>query len=284
MTSRPRIWHNREMIRDVFFVSDRTSITAETLGHSVLAQFDEVHFRTHTIRFVDSREKAMAAAETIRRGTAESGRRPIVFGTLVDRAIRKIVSDSGCVFFDLLDTFIEPLEVEVRHASAHSIGHGRRLPDAATYTLRMNAVNYALATDDGMSPARYGSADVIVVGVSRAGKTPACLFLAMTFGIYAANCPLTEENLALPHLPASLDPHRRKLFGLAIDSHRLHQVRQERRPGGRYSTAAQCEDETRRAAAFFLREGIPVVNATSMSVEEIAAVILDRMRLERRLG
>ncbi len=272
------------MIRDVFFVSDRTGITAETLGHSVLSQFDEVQFRTHTIRFVDSRDKAAAVASTIRRGKTESGVRPIVFSTLVDRAIRTIVAETDCVFFDLVDTFIEPLEVEIQRPSAHTIGGGHRIVDTSHYTLRMNAVNYALATDDGNSPAKYGSADLIVMGVSRTGKTPTCLYLAMTFGIFAANFPLTDESLALPQLPATLERHRRKLFGLAIDSKRLSQVRQERRHHGRYSSAAQCEEETRQAAAIFEREGVPVVDASSMSVEEIAAVILDRMGLESRLG
>jgi len=272
------------MDRDVFFVSDRTGITAETLGLSLLTQFNGIQFKKHTRRFVDTLEKARAVAEEIQQAARQSDTRPIVFGTLIDEEMRQAVAGAGGIFFDLVDTFIAPLEVALQQKSTHTIGRARGIVDQSKYSVRMDAVNYALITDDGLHTQNYGRADVIILGVSRSGKTPTCLYLALTFGVYAANYPLTEEDLDQPRLPSVLAAHRSRLFGLSIDPVRLHQVRRERKAAGAYAALKQCQHETAQAEALFRAENIPYLLATAMSVEEIATTVLHHMKLQWRLS
>lgn len=272
------------MERDVFFISDRTGITAETLGLSLLTQFNGIKFKRHTRRFVDSLDKARAVAEEIRRTVLETNMQPIVFSTLIDEEMRRAVADTDAVFFDLVDTFITPLEAALQLRSSHAIGRSREVVDQSKYTVRMDAVNFALMTDDGLHTQDYGRSDVIVIGVSRSGKTPTCLYLALTFGIYAANYPLIEEDLEEPRLPATLAPHRSRLFGLSIDPVRLHQIRRERKAEGSYATLKRCQYETAQAEALFRTENIPYLTATTMSVEEIASTLLHRLNLQWRLS
>jgi regulator of PEP synthase PpsR (kinase-PPPase family) len=278
-------WHNSVMERDVFFVSDRTGITAETLGLSLLAQFNGIGFKKHTHRFVDSMEKARAVAEDIRRAAHESNARPIVFSTLIDEEMRRAVeAATEAVFFDLVDTFISPLEVALAQKSSHTIGRPRGGVDQSKYGVRMDAVNYALTTDDGLHTRDYGRADVIVLGVSRCGKTPTCLYLALTFGVYAANFPLTEEDLDSPRLPSTLGPYHSRLFGLTINAHRLQQIRRERMAGGTYASLKRCQQETAQAEALFRAASVPYTEVTTISVEEIATTILHHMGLQWRLS
>jgi [pyruvate, water dikinase]-phosphate phosphotransferase / [pyruvate, water dikinase] kinase len=273
------------MERDVFFVSDRTGITAETLGLSLLAQFNGIRFKKHTHRFIDSLEKARAVAEDISRTAREGGMRPIVFSTLIDEEMRKTLETATeAVFFDLVDTFISPLEVALEQRSSHAIGRARGGIDQSKYGVRMDAVNYALMTDDGLHTQDYGRADVIVLGVSRCGKTPTCLYLALTFGVYAANYPLTEEDLDDPRLPPVLAPYHARLFGLNIDAQRLQQIRRERMRGGNYASLKRCQYETAQAAALFRAENVPHIEVTAVSVEEIATTILHHMKLQWRLS
>jgi len=281
----PGFWHNIGMqTRVVFFVSDRTAITVEGLGNSLLTQFSGTTFTRHTLRFIDTPEKAQEVAAEIRRAAHASGTRPIIFSTLIDANIRRIVAESGGVFFDFVDTFIGPLEAEFKQASSHAIGKAHGLVDNSRYNLRMDAVNFALATDDGLATKNYQQADLIVAGVSRSGKTPTCLYLALTFGIYAANYPLTMEDLDETRIPPQLGTHRPKLFGLTIDPVRLHGIRNERRPDSHYASMRQCQYEVRQAEALFRQNSIPFLATTTMSVEEIAATIVHELRLEWRLG
>lgn len=271
------------MERDVWFVSDRTGITAETLGLSLLAQFNGIAFHKHVRRFVNTLEKARTLAREIDAFGKARGARPIVFSTLIDAGMRQAVAAADGVFFDLVDTFIAPLEIELGQPSAHAIGRARLPLDQAKYQLRMDAVNYALLTDDGLHVDDYARADVILVGVSRSGKTPTCLYLALTFGIYAANYPLVEDDLAAARLPPVLAPYRQRLFGLTLDAERLQQVRRERQVGGKYAAAGQCRREVEQAEALFRREKIPWLDAGTMSVEEIATTLLHQLGLSYRL-
>ena len=270
------------MERNVFFISDRTGITVETLGHSLLTQFGDVRFTKHTLRFIDTAEKAHAAATTIHQMARDSGQHPIVFATLIDSELRKIISASNCLFLDLVNTFIDPLEIELGVQSSHSIGQAHGLANASGYQQRMDAVNFSLTADDGQGTRGYTAADVIVLGVSRSGTTPTCLYLALTFGIYAANYPLTQEDLDDLRLPPALAPCSARLFGLEIDPVRLHQIRQERQPDSQYASLRQCQLETRQANALFRANAIPTLATTSMSIEEIATTILSRMNLSAR--
>ena len=268
--------------RTVFFVSDRTGITAETLGHSLLTQFD-VDLEQVTLPFVDSAERAKLALRQVEEANLASGERSIVFSTVIDNEVREILRSANAVMFDFFETFIAPLEQELKMPSSHMVGRSHGLVDNTTYDVRIDAMNYALNHDDGVTTHHYPQADVILVGVSRTGKTPACIYMALQYGMYAANYPLTEEDLDRGGLPKQLEPFRTKLYGLTIRPDRLEQIRIERRPNSRYASTRQVQYEVARAEAMFQRERIPYVNTTTMSIEEIATTILHERQLKRRL-
>jgi [pyruvate, water dikinase]-phosphate phosphotransferase / [pyruvate, water dikinase] kinase len=268
--------------RTVFFVSDQTGVTAETMGHSLLTQFDGLEFRPVTLPFVSSVDKAEEAVRKINRAAEDEGTRPIVFSTLVQDELRDIVMKSNGLFLDFFAAFVGPLERELNKRSTHLAGRAHGIADLAMYTARINATNFALANDDGNGN-NYNHADVILIGVSRSGKTPTCLYMALQYGIFAANYPLTEDDLEANALPARLEPFRRKLYALTIKPERLQQIRNERRPESRYASRQQVQYELRTAAALFSRYSIPVLDTTECSIEEIASRILNNTGIERRL-
>ena len=269
--------------RTVFFVSDQTGITAETMGHSLMAQFDGIEFRQVTVPFISTVDKAIEAVRKIDLVGEQEGVRPIVFSTLVQEEIRNVVRGSSGFFLDFFDPFLAPLENELKTQSTHMASRTHRMADGHAYAMRMDATNFALANDDGSTGRDYDRADVILIGVSRSGKTPTCLYLAMQYGIFAANYPLTDDDLESRRIPRALEGHGRKLFGLTIKPDRLQQIRNERRPDSRYSSATQVTFEVRAAESLFERNGIPVIDATEVSIEEISSRILDRTGIERRL-
>ena len=268
--------------RTVFFVSDQTGVTAETLGHSLMTQFEGLEFRPVTLPFVSSVDKAHEAVERINRALTEEGVRPIIFSTLVQDDLRDIVMTANGLFLDFFAAFVGPLEREFDTRSTHRAGRAHGMADLAAYTMRINATNFALANDDGTG-GDYSHADVILVGVSRSGKTPTCLYMALQYGVFAANYPLTEEDLESGKLPQRLESHRRKLYALTIKAERLQQIRNERRPDSRYSSRQQVQYELRAAEALFTRYAVPSLDTTECSIEEIASRILNTTGIERRL-
>ncbi|MDQ5985447.1 MAG: Phosphoenolpyruvate synthase regulatory protein [Syntrophus sp. SKADARSKE-3] len=271
--------------RTVFFVSDSTAITAETLGHSLLTQFDHIIYEQVTLPFIDTPAKAGNVVNQINLEHSRTGLPPLVFSTLINREIRQTIMNSAGKCFDLFDTFIISLEKELSIESSQVIGRYHSGANSGSYDIRIDAVNYALGSDDGICTKNYDRADIILVGVSRAGKTPTCLYLGMQFGIFAANYPLTEEDLfgKSDELPHVLMPFRRKLYGLTINPDRLQKIRSQRRPESRYASLLQCQREVCAAESILQSERIPAINVTTMSVEEIAATVLHDNKLERRL-
>jgi [pyruvate, water dikinase]-phosphate phosphotransferase / [pyruvate, water dikinase] kinase len=269
--------------RTVFFVSDQTGVTAETMGHSLLTQFDALKFRPVTLPFISTPDKAAESVRRINLTAEQEGTRPIVFSTLVQDDLRDIVKRSNGLFLDFFDAFLGPLEAELAIRSSHTSGKAHSMADLTAYTTRINATNFALANDDGAGARDYENAEVILVGVSRTGKTPTCLYLALQYGIFAANFPLTEEELESGRLPAFLGNDHRKLFGLTIKPQRLQQIRNERRPDSRYASAQQVQYEVRTAEAIFERLGVPYLDTTECSIEEISSRILDKTGIERRV-
>jgi regulator of PEP synthase PpsR (kinase-PPPase family) len=269
--------------RTVFFVSDQTGVTAETMGHSLLTQFDGLAFRQVTLPFIASVDKAEEAVRKIDATQIADGVRPIVFSTLVKGELRAVVKRSHGLFLDFFDAFLRPLEDELGVKSSERAGRAHGIADQLIYSARIDATNFALAADDGGVSTDYERADVVLVGVSRSGKTPTCLYMAMQYGVFAANYPFTEEDFEGKQLPPLLRPYAAKLFGLTIAPVRLQQIRNERRPGSRYSSLAQCEYEVRCAEALFTRYGIPQLDTTECSIEEIASRVIERMGIERRL-
>jgi len=269
--------------RTVFFVSDQTGVTAETLGHALLTQFDGLEFRPVTVPFVDTVDKVEQLAGRIDASARESGSRPIVFTSLVDERLRARLLACNALVLDFFEAFLAPLEQELKTMSSHALGKPHRMADIASYNLRIDAINYAMAADDGHSTRHYSEADVILTGVSRSGKTPTCLYLALQYGIFAANYPLAEEDLESGHLPDRLMGFKDRLYGLTISPERLRQIRLERRSVGRYASAQQVSFELRAAERLFKRYNIPFIDTTSCSVEEIASTILNVTGIERRV-
>jgi [pyruvate, water dikinase]-phosphate phosphotransferase / [pyruvate, water dikinase] kinase len=270
--------------RTVFFLSDQTGITVETMGHSLLTQFEGQNFRSVTLPFVSSIDKAIEARERIDAAADADGLLPIVFSTLIQDDLRQEVKAARAVFLDFFEAFLGPLEAALGVPGSHAAGRAHGMANAAQYAIRINATNFALANDDGGQTRDYGEADVILVGVSRSGKTPTCLYMALQYGVHAANYPLTEEDLESGRLPAALAPFRSKLYGLTIDATRLQQIRHERRPNSRYSSPQQVAYEVREARALFDRAGIPYIDTTHCSVEEIGARVVHDAGIERRLS
>jgi len=267
--------------RDVFIISDRTALTAETLSHSLLTQFPGIHFNTRIKPFTDTLEKVRAVVDEINITRQKSGNKPLVYCTFADQALSQMIGDSDCAFFDFFRAFIDPMENTLGTRSSHSSGSSHGVGDRTQYATRIDAVNYAMRADDGMYTSGYARADIILVGVSRAGKTPTSLYLAMHFGIYAANYPLVEDDLERQELVKVLIPSRHKLFGLTINPERLQRIRQERRAGGRYADIRQCRQEVAQVEALFRRFGIPFIDTTAMSIEEISTTILYQSGLRR---
>jgi regulator of PEP synthase PpsR (kinase-PPPase family) len=253
------------------------------MGHSLLTQFGGVDFRSVTLPFVSTLDKAEEAARRINSCAWTEGVRPIVFSTLVQDDLRDVVKRADGLFLDFFDAFLGPLEVELAVRSSHTSGRAHSMADLPAYTTRINATNFALANDDGAGARDYAHADVVLIGVSRSGKTPTCLYLALQYGVFAANFPLTEDEFESGSLPAALRPHQRKLFGLTIKPERLQQIRHERRPDSRYASAQQVQYELRAAESLFDRSGVPYLDTTECSIEEISSRILDRTGIERRV-
>lgn len=271
-------------MRTVCFVSDRTGITSETLGHSLLSQFEGLEFHTVTMPFVTTVEQARGVVARLNAIGQEEHTQPIIFCTVIDDEIRAIIKQAKGLFLDFFDAFLSPLEVELNMRSAHVTG--RTSSGTGTdpaHSARIDATNFALANDDGAGGRDYRSADVILIGVSRSGKTPTSLYMALQYGIFTANYPLTDDELESGNLPNVLLPYKHKLYGLTIKPERLQQIRNERRPGSRYASAQQVQYEVRTALTLFERIGVPHIDVTECSVEEIASRILDKMNLVRHM-
>ena len=267
--------------RTVFFVSDGTGITAETFGHAVLTQFD-LRFRQVRLPFIDTLDKAHDAARRINDTFAIDNQAPIVFSTLVKPDLSDVIRKSKGMHMDLIQTFVAPLEQELGIKSTHTIGRSHNIVDSEEYKHRIEAINFSLAHDDGQSHKNLSAADVILVGVSRSGKTPTSLYLAMQYGIKAANYPLIPDDFERGKLPSSLPPFRAKIFGLSITPERLSEIRHERRAGSKYASLENCRYEVNEAELMMKREGIRWLSSTTKSIEEIATTILQEIKPDRR--
>ncbi len=267
--------------RTVFFVSDGTGITAETFGNAILAQFE---FKPRHVRlpFVDTVDKAHQVVRQVNHTAEIEGRRPVVFTTLVNVEVLQVIEE-GCkaMVLDMFGTFVRPLEIELGMKSSHRVGRFSDVSKSQAYHDRIEAINFSLAHDDGQSNADLEHADVILIGVSRSGKTPTSLYLAMQHGLKAANYPLIPEDFERRQLPPALSAYRKKIFGLTILPERLSEIRNERRPNSRYAALENCRHEVAEGEAMMRREGIRWLSTTTKSIEEIATTILQEIRPER---
>ncbi|HEX3057775.1 MAG TPA: pyruvate, water dikinase regulatory protein [Usitatibacter sp.] len=267
----------------VFFISDRTGITVEALGSSLLTQFADLDFMRMTLPFIDTVEKAREVVTQVNEAHKESGQRPIVFSSIVDDAVRTEINKADGFVLDVFERFIVPLESELNVKSMHAVGRTHSVANVKDYNHRIEAINYTLSHDDGVTHRGLEEADIVLVGVSRSGKTPTCLYMAMQFGIKAANYPLIPEDLEANRLPPSLAPLKGKVWGLSITPERLHQIRSERRPDSRYAALDNCRYEVSAAEKLMKQAGIPFLDSTTKSIEEIATHMLHEAHLVRRV-
>lgn len=268
--------------RIVFFVSDRTGLTAETLGNTLLTQFEDVEFRKTTLPFINTAERAAQAVSRINDAAKLASDRPIVFSTTVDDSIRSVLRNTNGLFLDLFDTYIPSIEKELGQPGSRTVGRVHGMANTERYHARIDAINFAMAHDDGLTQKDYERSDLILVAPSRCGKTPTCLYMAMQHGLFAANYPLTDEDLEHAKLPEKLMKFRDKIYGLTNAPERLHRVRSERRPGSKYASLEQCTYELRQAEQLFARYNIPFVNSEDKSVEEIAVTVMQDKNLRRQ--
>ena len=267
----------------VFFVSDRTGITVEALGSSLLTQFGDIDFERVTLPFIDSIPKAIEVVTQVNEAHRGSGQRPLVFSSIVDDAVRAEINKCDALVLDVFERFIVPLESELGQKSTHSVGRAHSAGNVKDYNHRIEAINYTLSHDDGVTHRGLEEADIVMVGVSRSGKTPTCLYMAMQFGIKAANYPLIPEDLEANRLPPSLLPLKGKVWGLSITPERLHQIRSERRPDSTYAALENCRYEVAAAEKLMRHAGIPYLDSTTKSIEEIATHMLHEAHLVRRV-
>jgi regulator of PEP synthase PpsR (kinase-PPPase family) len=267
----------------VFFVSDRTGITVEALGSSLLTQFGDFDFLRVTLPFIDSIPKAIQVVAQVNEAHRGSGMRPLVFSSIVDDQVRAEINKCDGLVLDVFERFIVPLENELGSKSTHAVGRAHSAGNVKDYNHRIEAINYTLSHDDGVTHRGLEEADIVLVGVSRSGKTPTCLYMAMQFGIKAANYPLIPEDLEANRLPPSLTPLKGKVWGLSITPERLHQIRSERRPDSTYAALDNCRYEVAAAEKLMRHAGIPYLDSTTKSIEEIATHMLHEAHLVRRV-
>ncbi len=267
------------LMRTVFYVSESTGITAETLGQSLISQFEQtIGFRSIYMPFVNTAEKAQELVRTFEAIAEKEGRRPIVFATMAETDIRLILKRSNCLYIELFDTFIAPLSKELGVNPSGKIGLSHGMTSGENYEDRMDIINFAMVNDDGARIDKYDQADVILLGVSRSGKTPTCLYLALHFGIKAANYPLTEEDFEKDEIPKALIKNQKKLVALTIDPPRLSGIREERRPNSGYASMRRCATEVKHAMNLFKRHNLWVLDTTTHSIEEISSRIAKAVR------
>lgn len=274
------------MKRTAFFISDGTGITADALGRSLLAQFEGIQFEFLTKPYINTPDKARALVALIDQTGEKDGVRPLLIDTIIDQEIRSIISQSQALNIDVFSTFLAPLEEELNTRSSYSVGKTHALSKAKedTYKARIDSVHYALDNDDGARTHHYDTADIILIGVSRCGKTPTCIYMALQFGIRAANYPITDDDLLDTELPKALRPYRHKIFGLTIEADRLASIRNERRPNSGYASLKQCQKEIAAVENLYNRHRIEFIDSTHYSIEEISTRIMAQAGIERRFS
>ncbi len=275
--------NQNQQTRNIYFISDGTGITVQNLGQSLLTQFNELEYASKKFPYVNTVAKAETIVNQIKQENKDNIYRPIILSTLIDLDIRNTIKSSNCFQIDFFEEHIGPLENELNQRSNHTIGKTHSLKDVMSYDARMDAINFTLNTDDGLAVKQYEEAQLIIIGVSRCGKTPTCLYMAIQFGIKAANYPLINEDLEQNKLPSFLAKYKDKIYGLSIDPKRLQAIRFKRRPDSNYSNIKQCQLEVRKAETLFLQEKIPFLYTTTHSIEEIAAHIIEDKKLVNNL-
>lgn len=266
------------MPRSVFFVSDSTAMTAKGLGRSLLSQF-ATPFKEHLRPYINTEERIAILINDIEKSFIEDQEIPIVFASIMDDHLMYRLSSHFSHVIDIFRPFMHSLEVLMQAKSSKEVGQAHKVSNELAYQKRITAIDFTLATDDGLKTCDYDHADIILLGVSRSGKTPTALYLALNFGLKVANYPFTADDLPQFSLIKDHIVNRHKLIGLSISEERLFSIRKERRAEGGYSNKANIYQELTALHNLFQQEKIPFIDTTTRSVEEIAASIVSMMPL-----
>jgi [pyruvate, water dikinase]-phosphate phosphotransferase / [pyruvate, water dikinase] kinase len=260
----------------VFFLSDSTGITAETMGNALLIQFPDLRFERRLIPFISTIDEARRVVKVL--DTAAAGPvTPLAFSTAAVEEVRHELSHTKCPLIDFFDLHMERVESILGTKGIRVAARLHGMGDVKRYNTRMAAVEYAIEHDDGQSMRALDKADVILIAPSRCGKTPTTMYLALQHGIFVANYPLVDEDFETAELPRPVRGLRDRCFGMLTTPARLSQVRHERRPNSRYASLAQCTYELRQAEAMYRNHRLPVINSSTKSVEEMSTVILQTL-------
>lgn len=257
----------------VFFLSDSTGISAETMGNALLIQFPDLRFERRLIPFITTVEEARKVVATLD-AAMDGPVTPLAFSTTAVTEIRDVLHQSRCPLIDFFDLHMTRVEAILGHQGQRVAARLHGLGDVKRYNARMAAVEYAIEHDDGQSMRALDKADVILIAPSRCGKTPTTMYLALQHGIFVANYPLVEEDFDTNELPRPIRHLRDRCFGITTTPARLSQVRHERRANSRYASLEQCTFELRRAETLYRIHKIPSINSSAKSVEEMSTVIL----------
>lgn len=268
--------------RTVFYISDGTGITAVSLGRSLLSQFKQIEFERITLPYIDTLDKVDQVVIQIGAQAKTDTQPPLLFYTLANELIRERLQHCSGYHVDLFGTLMPGLAQQLQQRPTNSSGESRANDHDEMYRLRSDAVNFTLENDDGGRHRDYDRADIILTGVSRTGKTPTSLYLALQFGIRTANYPLTADDLDETQLPKALQRYRQKLYGLTIDAELLSAIRQRRRPNSPYASLRQCHREVKDALAMCQLNRIPTLDVSRLSIEEVATHIIADLGLQRR--
>ncbi|MBU0482301.1 MAG: pyruvate, phosphate dikinase/phosphoenolpyruvate synthase regulator [Proteobacteria bacterium] len=267
--------------KDIYYISDSTGIMITNLAQSMLCQFPEISFHEEKFPYVRSVKDAKKTLEYI---LAQSlGRRPIVFSTIMDQEVRNVFRSPEVEFFDVFDFLLEPLE-NCLEARALRVPGFSRHGDNVTMARRVEAIHFCLDHDDGTRINEFDDADVILLGVSRSGKTPVSVYLATQFGLKAANFPLTVEYLSKLDLPDGVKRNRKRAVALTTTPEHLRGMREKRYPDSRYAKLSTCTEELTQAEQIFQREKIPIINSTGKSIEELATQVTQEIGLAKKPG
>lgn len=266
-----------EGVVPVFFLSDSTGISAETMGNALLIQFPDLVFERTTIPFIGTVEAAREVVAILDEAM-DGPVTPLAFTTAAEDHIRHELLQTRAPIIDLFDSHMERVEEVLGHRGVREASRLHGVGDIKRYNTRMAAVEFTIEHDDGQSLRALDRADVVLIAPSRCGKTPTSMYLALQHGLFVANYPLVDEDLESHELPRPVRELADRCFGITTTVERLSRVRNERRPGSRYAEPAQVRWELRQAGALYAANGIPVIDSSTKSVEEMAALVLQTLK------
>ncbi|WP_028582415.1 pyruvate, water dikinase regulatory protein [Desulfogranum japonicum] len=254
-------------MKNVYYISGSTAILAEDMGRALLAQFSGFRFKEEKIPFIHTVAEAEEALNRILDQCKEE--KPLLFCTIMDQHTRDVFNHPDVLFFDIFLETLEKVETSLGVCALREPGYSRHFT-MSKMTKRVDAIHYSLEHDDGTKPKDYDIADLILVGVSRTGKTPVSIYLATHMELKAANFPLTADHLGKHELPKEIVKNKSRAIGLTASPRYLHEIREKRYHGSTYASLDTCTRELQQARQLYRRYDLKTLNVEGRSIEELA--------------